>query len=109
MAKKDSVLWSTTNEALGGWQECDDLPGRKMSVYPDMDKERWYWAVVWSAVKGKYDNKKGVTINGLPSRTAWGIAPTRIEAKEKALARAERPRPRIKKEHEMEEGTLFDG
>lgn len=105
---KDDLRWSTYNEALGGWQKCTDLKGRTMLIQPDMDKSRWFWQVVWSAEHEKWDKKKGEIIPGKSAVVAWGTSPTRGDARADALARAERPRPRKKREHSAQEEMFND-
>jgi len=64
------VDWKLYNEAYGGWYIAG-VVGAHLHVIPDMDKNRYFWSVVWNNVPKKI--KIG------------GTAPDVIAAKKAAL------------------------
>ena len=101
----DTIIWSVQPEIPGGglYYETNKC---KLYVQPDMDKQHYYWIVVWPGVKEKFDKKKGQKIRARPQMKEWGTQPTKELAKEAALERASRPRPRAPGELEEQEASL---
>lgn len=99
------MIWNEQYDVPGiGYQT--ELNGRKLFIQPDMDRQRWYWIVVWAGNKEKFDKKKGVMVKARPQVKAWGTSPSLSQAKEDAVERAMKPRPRAPGEAEEERDTL---